>query len=49
MDLKVLCPLPDLINSSFEQQHEAMYNLIDNLIQEHRTTLIFTITAHNTQ
>ena len=49
MDLKVLCPLPDLINSSFNAQHEAMYNLIDSLIQEHRTTLIFTNTRAGTE
>ena len=49
MDLKVLCPLPDLINSSFNAQHDAMYNLIDSLIQEHRTTLIFTNTRSATE
>ncbi len=49
MDLKVLCPLPDLINTSYDIQHEAMYNLLDNLIQEHRTTLIFTNTRSATE
>jgi len=49
MDLKVICPLPDLINSSFKEQHEAMYKLIDELIQKHRTTLIFTNTRSATE
>jgi len=49
MDLKVLCPIPDLINTSFNEQHEAMYKLIDDLIQKHRTTLIFTNTRSATE
>jgi len=49
MDLKVVSPLSDLINTTHEEMHNAMYNLIDNLIQEHKTTLIFTNTRSATE
>jgi len=49
LDLKVLSPLKDLINTSPEEIHESMYNLIDNLIQTHKTTLIFTNTRAATE
>ena len=49
IDLKVLSPLPDLIDTTHEQKHNALYNLLDNLIQSHRTTLIFTNTRSATE
>lgn len=49
MDLKVLSPVPDLIDSEHGTMHHAMYELIDKLIQEHRTTLIFTNTRAATE
>jgi len=49
MDLKVLSPVPDLINTSHEGMQDAMYNLIDKLIQDHKTTLIFTNTRAATE
>lgn len=49
MDLKVISPVPDLIDSSQSLMREEMYNLIDRLIQEHRTTLIFTNTRSATE
>ena len=49
MDLRVLSPVPDLINTTHEAMQEAMYELIDGLIQEHRTTLIFTNTRSATE
>ena len=49
LDLKVLSPLPDLINSSHEERQEAMHALIHSLVQEHRTTLIFTNTRAATE
>ena len=49
MDLKVLSPVNDLINTSYEEQSRATYNLIDNLVQEHKTTLIFTNTRAATE
>ncbi len=49
MDLKVLCPVHDLIGSDFETMHHEMYQLIDNLVQQHKTTLIFTNTRSATE
>jgi len=49
MDLKVLSPVPDLINITHENMQNAMYSLIDKLIQDHKTTLIFTNTRSATE
>jgi len=49
MDLKVLSPLPNLIDTTYEGTHEALYSLIDKLVQEHKTTLIFTNTRSATE
>ena len=49
MDLKVLSPVPDLIDEEHAIMHNSMYNLIDDLIQSHRTTLIFTNTRSATE
>ena len=49
MDLKVLSPVPDLINTSHEEMQDTMYILIDKLIQDHKTTLIFTNTRAATE
>jgi ATP-dependent Lhr-like helicase len=49
MDLKVLCPVPDMINVSHSVMQHEMYSLLDRLIQEHKTTLIFTNTRAATE
>ncbi|MBI2141979.1 ATP-dependent helicase, partial [Candidatus Woesearchaeota archaeon] len=49
MDLKVLSPVADLIDTEHGKMHAAMYELIDSLIQSHRTTLIFTNTRSATE
>ncbi len=49
LDLQVLCPLPNLIDVTHEKLHDAMYELMDKLIQEHTTTLIFTNTRAATE
>ncbi len=49
MDLKVLSPVPDLIDEEHSVMHHSMYALIDDLIQSHRTTLIFTNTRSATE
>ena len=49
MDLTVLSPLSDLINTTHEKMHNSMYSLIDRLVQEHKTTLIFTNTRSATE
>ncbi|MBI1972985.1 ATP-dependent helicase [Candidatus Woesearchaeota archaeon] len=48
-DLQVLSPLPDLIDTTHYKLHHALYTLLDNLIQEHKTTLIFTNTRAGTE
>src|SRR3989338_6078600 len=49
MDLKVLSPVPDLINIEHGKMHNSMYAVIDELVQSHRTTLIFTNTRSATE
>src|SRR3989338_6046611 len=49
MDLKVLWPVPDLVDMGHAIMHNSMYGLIDDLIQSHRTTLIFTNTRSATE
>ena len=49
MDLKVLSPVSDLVDMEHALMHNSMYNLIDDLIQSHRTTLIFTNTRSATE
>ena len=49
MDLKVLSPVPDLVDTEHKEVHDAMYRLIDDLVQSHRTTLIFTNTRAGTE
>jgi len=48
-DLAVLCPVANLIDTTAEQQQRGLYNLLDQLIQEHKTTLIFTNTRSATE
>ncbi len=48
-DLKVLCPVRDIIHVSADELNNAMYNLLDKLIESHRTTLIFTNTRSGTE
>ncbi|HLD97597.1 MAG TPA: ATP-dependent helicase, partial [Candidatus Nanoarchaeia archaeon] len=49
MDLKVISPVPDLIDAGQSLMHNELYSLIDGLIQQHRTTLIFTNTRSATE
>ncbi|MBI5148511.1 DEAD/DEAH box helicase [Candidatus Pacearchaeota archaeon] len=49
LDMKVLCPVTDLIDVTSLEMHSSLYNLIDKLIQEHKTTLIFTNTRSATE
>ncbi len=48
-DLKVLSPVKDLIDVTEDHMHNSLYNLIDELIQQHKTTLIFTNTRAGTE
>lgn len=49
MDLKVMSPVSDLIDNTHEVMHHSMYSLMDKLIQDHKTTLIFTNTRAATE
>ncbi len=49
LDLEVLSPVPDLINTTHEVMHSELYKLMDQLIQQHKTTLIFTNTRAATE
>ena len=49
LDFKVLSPVPDLINTTFKNINDELYDLLHKLIQEHRTTLIFTNTRAGTE
>ena len=49
LDLKVLTPVPDLINTTHEKLHAELYKMINKLIQDHKTTLIFTNTRAATE
>lgn len=49
LDMKVLCPVDDIINSDPEEMNNATYDLLDELVQSHKTTLIFTNTRSGTE
>ncbi|GIU69669.1 MAG: ATP-dependent helicase [Candidatus Woesearchaeota archaeon] len=49
LDLKVLSPVPNLIETDFKKIHDETYKLLDKLIQDHKTTLIFTNTRAATE
>ncbi|MBU1930222.1 ATP-dependent helicase, partial [Candidatus Micrarchaeota archaeon] len=49
MDLKVISPLSDLIHTSQQQIQHALYETLDQLISQHKTTLIFTNTRAATE
>jgi ATP-dependent Lhr-like helicase len=49
MDLQVMSPVDNLIDADHGTLHYKMYELIDKLIQEHKTTLIFTNTRAATE
>jgi ATP-dependent Lhr-like helicase len=49
LDLKVMSPVPDLVETTHGVMHDEMYKLMHNLIKEHKTTLIFTNTRAATE
>ncbi|MEW6069334.1 MAG: ATP-dependent helicase [Candidatus Thermoplasmatota archaeon] len=48
-DLKLLCPTKDIIHTNADKMNALMYQLLDKLISEHRTTLVFTNTRSGTE
>ncbi len=49
VDIKVICPVRDLVHSSAEEVNEAIYRVLLDLIKKHRTTLVFTNTRSATE
>ena len=49
LDMKVLCPVEDIVESDPEEVNRALYKLLDELISAHKTTLIFTNTRSGTE
>lgn len=49
LDFQIICPVNDLLKTSSEEINTKLYKLIDNLIQTHKTTLIFTNTRAATE
>ncbi|MBS3113064.1 ATP-dependent helicase [Candidatus Woesearchaeota archaeon] len=49
LDLQVISPVPDLVNIDYQTLSKKTYDLIDKLIHEHKTTLIFTNTRAGTE
>lgn len=43
-DLRVLSPGPDLLYARWDEMQDSLYALLDSLIEQHRTTLVFTNT-----
>jgi len=48
-DIKVITPVRDLIDVEGQFLHSSLYELLDKLIQEHKTTVIFTNTRSATE
>jgi ATP-dependent helicase Lhr and Lhr-like helicase len=48
-DIEVLIPVANLIDTNKEELYESLYTLLDKLIQEHKTTLVFTNTRSATE
>lgn len=44
LDLKVICPVKDMSSLSFEVVNSKMYDMLKEMVEQHKTTLIFTNT-----
>lgn len=49
LDIEVLSPVSDIVLADSEDTRLASYDMIDDLVQEHKTTLIFTNTRSGTE
>jgi len=49
LDIKVVSPVGDLIDTDALEMRSGLYNMLDELIQSHKTTLIFTNTRSATE
>ena len=44
LDMRVICPVRDLIHTDYTYVNTRMYEILRDLVEKHRTTLIFTNT-----
>jgi len=44
LDMRVVCPVSDLFSAPQEQINERTYDIIEAMVKEHTTTLVFTNT-----
>lgn len=49
LDMEVICPVDDIVIADTEDTRLAMYAIVDELVTEHKTTLIFTNTRRGTE
>lgn len=49
LEMEVVCPVSDIVIADSEDTRIAMYDMVDDLIQENKTTLIFTNTRSGTE
>lgn len=49
LEMEVVCPVSDIVIADSEDTRLAMYDMLDDLIQENKTTLIFTNTRSGTE
>ena len=49
VDIRVVCPIVDIIHASAEELNDAIYKTLIELISKHRTTLVFTNTRSATE
>jgi len=49
VDIEVISPVDDLVYTPAGEASTAMYEILDNLIQQHQTTLVFTNTRSATE
>jgi len=49
LDIQVTCPVGKLMDTTGSEMHSSLYKMLDKLIQEHKTTLIFTNTRSATE
>ncbi|MDA8144143.1 MAG: ATP-dependent helicase [Thermoplasmatales archaeon] len=49
LDLRTITPVSDLTKTSYDVANDRMYDLLVNMINEHKTTLVFTNTRSGTE
>ena len=49
LDMEVMCPVSDIVLADEEDTRLGMYDMLDDLIQKNKTTLIFTNTRSGTE